>query len=277
MATTNDFQRLQNDIDDLISLGLRNTSDRYREALNESRDILQKYADEYGLEFEDLQKYDRMDKLKKELGEVSRKAHVDYSQIARSSLRDAYRESYGFTQNLIEDLTGITVRGKIKREVVQQALQNPVSGLTLNDRLRSNRRRIIRDIQEAVGQGIYNGEGYQKISRRMRDTFEGNMAKAERVARTEGHRMMEQGKSDSVQRAANQGVKVEKFWIDTADDRTRDTHQELGRKYSEDNAIPIDEPFELGGMEAMFPGDFGDPAEDINCRCTVGYTSIEKE
>lgn len=43
---------------------------------------------------------------------------------------------------------------------------------------------------------------------------------------------------------------------------TRETHRALDGKIRE-----VDEPFESGGMKAMYPGDFGDPAEDCNCRC----------
>lgn len=31
----------------------------------------------------------------------------------------------------------------------------------------------------------------------------------------------------------------------------------------------IEEPFEVAGKKAMFPWDFGDPAEDCNCRCAL--------
>ncbi len=268
-----DFKQLQKSIQEIEDLGLAEIQKSYQQALNESRQVLQKYADKYGLDYNELQKYDRMGKLKKELAEATRKGHVDASRLMRNTSREAYRESFKVTQNLIEDLSGITVQGKIKRDVVQNALQNPVSGLTLNDRLRKNRRQIISNIQETVGQGLYNGDSYSKMSKRLKSSFEGNANKAERVVRTEGHRMMEQGKHESAKHAVNQGVNVKKYWIDTSDDRTRDTHMELADKYDEDNAIPVDEPFKLGGMEAMFPGDFGAAEEDINCRCTVGYVT----
>lgn len=39
-------------------------------------------------------------------------------------------------------------------------------------------------------------------------------------------------------------------------------HRELDGQIRE-----VDEPFEAYGKKAMYPGDFGDPAEDCNCRC----------
>ena len=48
------------------------------------------------------------------------------------------------------------------------------------------------------------------------------------------------------------------------DGSTRDTHRELDGQIRE-----VDEPFEIGRKKAMYPGDFGDPAEDCSCRCVA--------
>lgn len=37
----------------------------------------------------------------------------------------------------------------------------------------------------------------------------------------------------------------------------------------------VNEPFEMHGKKAMYPGEFGDPAEDCNCRC-VALTRARK-
>lgn len=51
------------------------------------------------------------------------------------------------------------------------------------------------------------------------------------------------------------------------DERVRDSHAEM-----EGQKVPIDEPFILpGGAKAMYPGESGVAAEDINCRCFVEY------
>jgi hypothetical protein len=48
------------------------------------------------------------------------------------------------------------------------------------------------------------------------------------------------------------------------DGNTRPTHRHLDGQIRE-----MDEPFEMDGKSAMYPGDFGDPAEDCNCRCVT--------
>lgn len=50
----------------------------------------------------------------------------------------------------------------------------------------------------------------------------------------------------------------------TLDGSTREEHAEL-----DGQIVPIDEPFGIDGYFAMYPGDFGEPEMDYNCRCTI--------
>lgn len=57
----------------------------------------------------------------------------------------------------------------------------------------------------------------------------------------------------------------QKEWLATDDGDVRESHQAL-----DGQIVNVDEPFVTeDGEEAMFPGDFGVPEEDINCRCGV--------
>ena len=58
------------------------------------------------------------------------------------------------------------------------------------------------------------------------------------------------------------GADVVKEWDAVLDGKTRPTHRKLHGQIRE-----IDEPFEMDGKKAMYPGEFNDPAEDCNCRC----------
>lgn len=67
---------------------------------------------------------------------------------------------------------------------------------------------------------------------------------------------------------AAQLVDVEtKTWLSAGDEKVRDTHQE-----ADGQTVPIDQPFEVGGEQAMYPADpeLSD-AEACGCRCTVIY------
>lgn len=55
-----------------------------------------------------------------------------------------------------------------------------------------------------------------------------------------------------------------KQWDATMDGATRPTHQRLDGQIKETH-----EPFEYGNKKPMFLGDFGNPADDCNCRCVA--------
>ena len=96
----------------------------------------------------------------------------------------------------------------------------------------------------------------------MTNPFGNAFYNAMRIARTEGHRVQQQSQWNAITEAKNAGCEVVKQWDSTLDGRTRSTHARLDGQIRE-----IEEPFEVDGKKAMYPGAFGRPEEDIHCRC----------
>lgn len=90
------------------------------------------------------------------------------------------------------------------------------------------------------------------------------LSRARTIVRTEAGRVQEQANFDAANKAKAAGADVVKQWSAVLDGKTRDTHRELDHQIRE-----MDKPFEIGGKKAMYPHDFGDPAEDCTCRCTL--------
>ena len=90
------------------------------------------------------------------------------------------------------------------------------------------------------------------------------LSRARTIVRTEAGRVQEQANFDAANKAKSAGADVVKQWSAVLDGKTRDTHRELDHQIRE-----MDKPFETHGKKAMYPHDFGDPAEDCNCRCTL--------
>lgn len=103
--------------------------------------------------------------------------------------------------------------------------------------------------------------------------------RADMIARTETLEAINRAEAMVIQQAIDEGKitknMVRKWWDDTGDARTRHSHLEMGKKYSKDKAIPVDEPFIFpNGERCMYPGDTSmglGPKEIINCRCKVQY------
>lgn len=279
-----EFNKLQREIDKIADKTMRQIAREYANALEETRKIIRKRYDKYAnkdgeLTYEEMTKYTRKKKLDAELAAAVKTTHVQASKLTRQMLRQTYKNSFTSTQKFIESAAERVIRGQVKNEVIQEALQMPVSGLTLNDRLERRRRYIIGRIRESVGQGLYQGETYSSMSKRLKETLEGDVEKADRIVRTESHRVMEKSKYDSVEHAVNQGVDMLKYWMTSSDERVRTQHISMGEKYKEENAIPVDKNFvnqDTGGSGPT-PGQLGTAKDDINCRCIAGYVVNTEE
>lgn len=101
-----------------------------------------------------------------------------------------------------------------------------------------------------------------------------NRASAIRTARTAVTGAENAGRQDSFEAAAKMGIKVQKKWVATKDNRTRHDHG-----MADGQIVDYDKPFIVGGYKLMFPGDKSGPAHEVyNCRCKmVSGTDIELE
>ena len=187
----------------------------------------------------------------------------------------------------------------VKPEVLRAAVNNPVHGLTLSDQLEKNRADIIYSIKQAVGVGLSQGDRYDTMARRIQQTLigpdgaGGSYYKAVRIARTEAHRVREEGNLDAAQNLTEQlepaGITMVKTWHTMKDERVRPNRARKtkgGWKYSkggkydhvsmEGVQVGINEEFKLpSGAKTQAPGKSGVAGEDINCRCFLSYDVVK--
>lgn len=177
-----------------------------------------------------------------------------------------------FTDNMY-DLAGqgIPLIVPINQNQVAKAIQlDSKLSKTLYESLGEDVSKLKTAVRAQVSRGIANGSTWNEIAktlaeRNMKNTpFGTAINNSIRIARTEGHRVQNAAKMDSMSEAKKKGADVVKQWDSTLDGRTRDTHRKLDGQIRE-----LDEPFEVAGMKADAPGYFGNPAEDCNCRCAV--------
>lgn len=121
-------------------------------------------------------------------------------------------------------------------------------------------------VNSQVLQGILQGEDSKQIASRLMNVTKMNEESALRNARTAVTSAQNKGRQDAMTDLVEDGgVIMEKEWIATKDDRTRDAHAELDRA-----CVPYNEPFENEIGQIMYPGDpNADPANTYNCRCTI--------
>lgn len=111
------------------------------------------------------------------------------------------------------------------------------------------------------------------VQRQIRDpkTFGSAETRAEMIVRTETNRTFNVA-ADARFREMNAVFdgQLRKAWLATNDARTRASHREAGRVYSREHAIPVAQPFIVGGHPMRYPLDPLAPAKlVIACRCRM--------
>ena len=128
----------------------------------------------------------------------------------------------------------------------------------------TNQNKLAQEATTALLQGAFKGEVYAKVAKRVGELTEANYKQALRIARTEGGRVQSSAKQKSYEDAEAMGIKIEKQWLSTLDEKTRTSHQTV-----DGQRVEINEKFTVDGKQADGPRLFGIAWLDINCRCTT--------
>lgn len=263
----------------------------YQELLKELRyylaDGYTAYAENDALTYDILQKhgyYARfLDEVEKRINDIS----PEIRRLIRSTVEQAYETTYNgmieSVRSAVDDV-GLEALKNSTPDIIKRAVENPVSKLTLNDRLEKHRKDIVYDIKQNISVGLMNGDRYSTMANRIKQSVEGNYKKAITIARTETHRVQESGNQDaaiSVNDALKEsttGITMTKTWRTMKDERVRPAGKVKGKNRKYDHrkmdgvTIPVDKEFVLpSGAKTMAPGQSGVAGEDINCRCYLSY------
>ena len=215
------------------------------------------------------------------VGSLERHALAAIDQ-AEGELRDAYRHVYSrvigdFAPWSFETVRQLAGKSATKApEWVQRlvGIMQKIAGNRISLVTGTLKERVKGILQGPIVEGaLRDGFGIDKIVRLLREP----MAEAytadyliERIARTEIIGSSNFASQAGAERAAEEfGLDMEKVWLSTPDNRTRDTHRAIHEQRRE-----LGKPFNLpSGVALQFPGDpsVDAPGEIINCRCAVAH------
>ena len=239
----------------------------YQKALNDINGVIAKLLARK--DTENLQaiiyqlKYQRL--LKSEIEGFLNALHTQNYQLIDDYLKDSYITAHIGT---LFDLQGQGVPLKLPLDQEQM-----ISAITLNSKLSAplynslgyNVQHLKINVASEISRGIAQRLTYAEIARNLSATTKVDFNKTFRIARTEGHRIQQEATYNLQARAIKKGAKIFKQWDSTLDRKTRPTHREL-----DGQMIGVNDYFHSsGGGKALYPGGFGDPKEDCNCRCCL--------
>jgi len=134
---------------------------------------------------------------------------------------------------------------------------------------------LMRVAQIYIDQGISTGMSIESIADLIVKDYldiygESSKWMARHVAQTETIRASNFGTKEGVN---SLGVEYTQSWLATNDGRERETHAQAA---IDNDHIPSDQLFRVGGYECEYPGDPAlPPEESINCRCSWTASPVD--
>ncbi len=238
-----------------------------------------------------LQKYkDAFDKVKSEVSELF---DTTYPTLEKKKLDKVERiiavilaELQNFTINF---LTG-SLKDIVKAEYTRQAEALGLSGLKISDNdlnlvlsdklwvddiravngnLLTNIKRDIENLlrlnmRDAVVSGNIPGGSFADLMDLMKKNFDRAINRLNLVVGYYTKKYQSQSLLYLIEKAKLKGIKVQKYWKHNPEPHPRPHHLAANGRAADENGI-----FHIGGKMTEAPGLFGDPTEDLNCRCNL--------
>lgn len=244
---------------------LKKLEENYQDALFEINDRIERLLARKDADMQNvIYQVEYQKALKAQVEAILEQLHANEFETVSAYLSAAYEDGFIGTMYDLQG-QGIPLVIPIDQKQVAIAIQHETKlSDSLYDALGKDTKRLSKQIASEISRGISNVATYDEMARNISSFSRIPLNNAARIARTEAHRIQNKATADAQWKAKEKGADVVKQWDSSLDGKTRPHHRQLDGQIRE-----IDEPFEVGGMEAMYPGDFGDPAEDCNCRCAL--------
>ncbi len=202
--------------------------------------------------------------LKKQVEAVLEKLHADEYTTIQQFLSDSYTDAFVGTAYDLHG-QGVPLILPIDRNAAVKAVTTDSKiNEGLYESLGVDTKKLKKAISSEITRGIASGMAHSDIAKNIARYAKAPLGRAKTIVRTESHRIQQASKLDAQKAAVKKGANIVKQWNSTLDGDTRPSHRKLDGKFAD-----VDGFFEMDGKKARYPGDFGDPAEDCNCRCQL--------
>ena len=139
-----------------------------------------------------------------------------------------------------------TVKDRIKKVKIKQVIQG-------------NAKRLNKRVQKTVANGYKQGKRWTQISKELQKEFGYNKNKAKSIAITERNYYKSEAQLQAIK-----GTDIKKIWVHNSSKMPRDEHISADGQVADKDGY-----FYVAGQKTTGPQHFGDPAQDINCRCSL--------
>lgn len=202
--------------------------------------------------------------LKAQVQAILEKLHADEYSTIQQYLSRSYTDGYVGAMYAMGG-SGVQVIVPIDQKQAAKAIVTDSKlSYELYAALGHDMDKLKKRVQEEITRGIATALSYEQIAANLSMRADISLSSANRIVRTEAHRIQNAAAYDAMKAAAKKGADALRQWDASLDGATRPLHRQLDGQIRE-----LDEPFEAGKYKIRYPGDFGDPSQDCNCRCAL--------
>ncbi|WP_027725436.1 minor capsid protein [Tuberibacillus calidus] len=199
-------------------------------------EVFMKYGQDGKVNYADLQKYNRMATIEKQIKDEIQLDYNDEVKIMVGILALVYAQAFYRTAFALEQNLKVGINFKLlKPEFIKEIVNFNWSGIPFSERIWKNRTSLINSLREALFLGIQNGDSLDKIARAINKLFNVKAYQSLRLIRTESARVITQAQEKLYR---DSGVTEKVKWLATLDAKTDSECRELDGKI-----FDIDDPY----------------------------------
>lgn len=202
--------------------------------------------------------------LKGQIQAIIEKLHGDEYTTIQQYLHDSYAVGFVGTMYNLHGQGMPLILPIDQKQAVKAILTDSQINEGLYEALGIDAQKLKKTVSSEISRGIASALTVTEIARNISNASKAPLSRAKLIARTESHRIQQEASYEASLEAKAHKADVVNQWCAVLDGRTRDNHRKLDGQLRE-----VGDVFEVDGKKARFPGDFGDPAEDCNCRCVL--------
>lgn len=269
MSLDERFQQSDKQLDRLAATYERELIRNYQLALKEIRAQIafayEKYGSDGALSFAEMQKYGRLSNLERNISHEISRLTATSARTLKKGLGEVFAESFYRAGFLIEsEVQALLGFGLLNPKTIEASVLNPLGRVGFLQRNKDNQVQLTRQLRDQLTQALLQGKSYQQAAKAIKERLDTGAANTLRIAATEMHRCMNEGKMAAMGKAETAGVIMRKKWVSAVDSRTRRSHAR-----ADGQVVGMKEPFRVDGENLQYPGDpSGSPENVINCRCS---------
>ena len=275
MANLKDRLKIQTKFQKILKSKEKDLKLNYKKAYKDLEEIVKKIYEEFEvdgqIDLDSYLRYRQTRQLDATTAHLMTSLYIANEEVIDKLLREILENTRKSAIRTMAD--GKRVINPINKTFdTEKIINKSVAGKVRTERAKQAKSNLQYDVIGTINEGLENGQTYTQTAKELKKRFGKDINKSVATARTESHRVVETTKYDTMEEIAKQ-VKMTKTWHSVKDERVRSSHAAM-----DGVTIPFEDDFTLpSGVTCPRPGETGEAAEDINCRCYLSFDVVKEE